>query len=448
MELFWRLLAVAALVLANGFFVAAEFSLVAVRRTRVEELVREGRPFARLLKRATQQIDAYIAASQLGITMASIGLGWIGEPALAGLFEPLFRALGLRLAEPAAHTAAVICAFTIITALHVILGELAPKAIALQRPAATSLVVVQPLAIFLRVFQPFIWAMNAVGLAVVRALGFRPPREAEIVHSEEEIRMLVRASSEAGILAREEQAMVHRALSFSDLRGNQVMVPRTEIAALPMRVAKAELLEVVAAHEFTRYPVYRESLDDVVGILNVKDLLPVLEELGSEVDLAPLARPAVMLPETVSIYRLLARMKEGRAHMIVLIDEFGGTAGLVTLRDLMEYVFGEVREESEEGQRPLFEPAGDDVLIDGLALIGDVEERLGIELEADPDVNTIGGYVFSALGHRPAVGETVERDGCRLRVEELDGIRIARVRFSRVPAGSRASSAAGGGSRG
>jgi CBS domain containing-hemolysin-like protein len=166
------------------------------------------------------------------------------------------------------------------------------------------------------------------------------------------------------------------------------------------------------------------------------------------VDLAPLARPAVMLPETVSIYRLLARMKEGRAHMIVLIDEFGGTAGLVTLRDLMEYVFGEVREESEEGQRPLFEPAGDDVLIDGLALIGDVEERLGIELEADPDVNTIGGYVFSALGHRPAVGETVERDGCRLRVEELDGIRIARVRFSRVPAGSRASSAAGGGSRG
>jgi putative hemolysin len=231
--------------------------------------------------------------------------------------------------------------------------------------------------------------------------------------------------------------MVHRALSFSDLRGNQVMVPRTEISALPIRVAKGELLEVVAAHEYTRYPVYRESLDDVVGILNVKDLIPLLEELGDEVDLTPLARPAVILPETVSIYRLLARMKEGRAHMIVLIDEFGGTAGLVTLRDLMEYVFGEVREESAEGERRLFEPAGDDeVLIDGLALIGDVEERLGIELDADPDVNTIGGHVFSELGHKPEVGETVERNGYRFRVEELDGMRIARVRFARVPAGS------------
>ncbi len=435
MDLFWKLLAVTGLVLANGFFVAAEFSLVAVRRTKVEELVREGRPFAGVLKRATQHLDAFIAACQLGITMASIGLGWIGEPALADLFEPLFHSLGAPLAGPAAHTLAVISAFAIITALHVILGELAPKAIALQRPAATSLLVVQPLEVFLKIFRPFIWAMNSIGLAVVRALGFHPVPEAEVVHTEEEINMLVRASSEAGILAREEQYMVQRALAFSDLRGDQVMVPRTEIVALPLELPKEELLARIAESDFTRYPVYRESLDDVVGILNVKDLLTAIEGLGERVDLAPFARPPVTLPETVSIYRILSRMKQGHAHMIVLIDEFGGTAGLVTLRDLMERVFGEVREEFETDERPAFEQLeGGEVLIDGLTLIDDVEESLGIELEEEhPDLNTIAGYVFSALGHKPELGESVERNGYRFTVEELDGIRISRVRFARTP---------------
>ncbi|MFN2431559.1 MAG: hemolysin family protein [Gemmatimonadota bacterium] len=437
MDLLWKLLAVIGLVLANGFFVAAEFSLVAVRRTKIEQMVREGRPFAATLKRASQHLDAFIAACQLGITMASIGLGWIGEPALAGLFEPLFRSLGLDWAEAAAHTLAVICAFAIITALHVILGELAPKAIALQQPEATSLIVVTPLEVFQKMFRPFIWAMNAIGLGVVRALGFQPVSASDVAHSEEEINMLVRASRDAGILAREEQDMVQRALAFSDLSGDQVMVPRTEIIALPLHLPKHELLARVVDSGFTRFPVYRESLDDIVGILNVKDLLPALQRLPEVVDLAPFARPPVTLPETVSIYGLLARMKEGHSHLIVLIDEFGGTAGLVTLRDLMERVFGEVREESDGDERPLFEElSGGEVLIDGLTLIEDVEQALNVELdEEDPDLNTIGGYVFSALGHKPELGEVVERNGYRFTVEELDGMRIARVRFARVAAG-------------
>jgi putative hemolysin len=440
MDLVWKLAAVLGLVLANGFFVAAEFSLVAIRRTKIEQLLREGRPFADVLKRATQNLDAFIAASQLGITMASIGLGWIGEPALAGLFEPLFLALGIGFAETAAHTVAIILAFTIITALHVILGELAPKAIALQRPEATSLLVVRPLEVFLKIFRPFIWVMNSIGLGLVRMLGFRPVKASEVAHSEEEIKMLVRASSDAGILAREEQYMVQRALAFSDLRADQVMVPRTEIVALPLELPKEELLAQIADSGFTRYPLYRESLDDIVGILNVKDLLPAVEKLGGTVNLGPFMRPPVTLPETVSIYRILSRMKQGHSHMIVLIDEFGGTAGLVTPRDLMERVFGEVREEFDSDEKPLFEEIeGGDVLIDGLALIEDVEERLGIELEEDADLNTIGGYVFSVLGHKPELGEAVDSDGHRFSVEELDGMRIARVRFRRV-AGPVASS--------
>lgn len=433
MDLVWKLAAVVGLVLANGFFVAAEFSLVTVRRTKVEQLVREGRPFAGTLKRATQHLDAFIAAVQLGITMASLGLGWIGEPALAQLFEPLFLSLRIGFAEAAAHTAAIICAFVIITALHVILGELAPKAIALQRPEATSLFVVRPVEIFLKVFRPFIWAMNSMGLAVVRALGLKPVKASDVAYSEEEIKMLVRASSEAGILEREEQHMVQRALAFSDLRGDQVMVPRTEIVALPLELSKKGLLARIADSGFTRYPVYRETLDDIMGILNVKDLLPAIEQLGGNVDLAPFIRPPATLPETVSIYRILSRMKEGHAHMIILIDEFGGTAGLVTLRDLMERVFGEMREELDGDEKPLFEEVeGGDVLIDGLALIPDVEERLGIRLEGDPDLNTIGGLVFSVLGHKPELGEAVERNGYRFSVEELDGMRISRVRFTRL----------------
>jgi putative hemolysin len=432
-EILWKLLAVVGLVLANGFFVAAEFSLVAVRRTKVEQMVREGRPLAGVLKRATQHLDSFIAACQLGITMASIGLGWIGEPALAHLFEPLFVALGFSLAGPAAHTLAVICAFMIITALHVILGELAPKAIALQRPEATSLLVVQPLEIFLKIFRPFIWAMNAVGLAVVRGLGFRPVKDWEVAHSEEEISMLVRASSDAGILAREEQIMVQRALAFSDLRGDQVLVPRTEMVALPLELSHEDLLTRLGETNFTRYPVYRENLDDIVGILNVKELLPSLAELGESVNLTAFARPPVTLPETVSIYRILGRMKQGHSHMIILIDEFGGTAGLVTLRDLMERIFGEVPEEFETDEKPLFEQVENgEVLIDGLALIDDVEENLGIVLGEDTNLNTIGGYVFNALGRKPKVGEAVETNGYRFTIEELDGMRIARVRFSRT----------------
>ncbi len=441
-HLIWKLLAVFGLVLANGFFVAAEFALVAVRRTKVEQLLQEGRPFAPALKRATENLNAHIAAAQLGITMASIGLGWVGEPALAHLVEPLFGALQPRLAAAAAHTLAVVCAYILITALHVVLGEQVPKVMALQRPAETSLVIVTPLEVFLRVFRPFIWALNAVSLAVIRALGFRPVQEAEAVHSEEEINMLVRASSDAGVLEHEEQAMVQRALAFSDLRGDQVMVPRTEIVALPLALSREELLRRLADSGFTRYPVYDGTLDNIVGILNVKGLLSAIERLGETVNLTAFARPPVTMPETVSIYRILSRMKQGHSHMIVLIDEFGGTAGLVTLRDLMERVFGEVREEFEGDERPLFEELeGGGLLVDGLALIEDVEERLGVELEDDPDVNTIGGFVFSTLGHKPELGESIERDGYRFTVEELDGMRIARVRLeplagaaSRIPA--------------
>ncbi len=426
-----RLLAVLALVLLNGFFVAAEFALVTIRRTRIEQLIDEGSGAARAVKRALSDLDTFIAATQLGITMASLSLGWIGEPVLADLIAPAFEFVPENAAGITAHGVAFVIAFSMITAMHIIFGELAPKSVALQRTEPTALLVARPLEVFLTVFRPFIIGLNGAGRWATGLLGLRPATSEELVHSVEEIRMLVEETGEAGLLDPEERHLIGRAIEFGQLVAYQAMVPRTEVVAVPAGMPFAELVAFIAETGHARYPVFDGSLDDIVGVLHVTDVLRAMERGGAEGRAArALARPALSVPDSIRLDDVLTLMRQRRTEMAVLIDEYGGTTGIVTMFDLMERVFGEVGSE--------FEPQAITLLLDGsallsgLALISDVNERFDLSL-SDEEYDTIGGYVFGLLGREPHEGDEVAIDGYRARIEALDGLRIDRLRLIPAP---------------
>jgi putative hemolysin len=422
----WRLLAVLALVFANGFFVAAEFSIVTVRKTRVDQLIAEGVWGARAVRRAVSDPDSYIAATQLGITMASIGLGWIGEPALAALIEPSLSFLPTRISSATAHTVAVAVAFALITALHIVLGELAPKTVALERPDGTALWVVKPTEIFMRAFWPFIRLLNGTGRAVVNVIGLRSRGGHAMVHSEEELKMLVTASQEAGVLEEEEEQMLHRVFGFADLTAGQVMIPRTELVAVPTNVSQERLLEEMARADYPRLPVYRDDLDTVVGILHVTDVIKALAAGGSDVRPESLAREALTVPETLAADDLLAQLRARGVREAIVIDEYGGTAGLVTFESLMERIAGHLARDG--GQRILVYKDGS-AEIDGLTLVPDVNMQFGLHIDEDT-YTTIGGYLLGRIGRRARLGDTVDVEGRKMRVMLLDGLRVARVWLS------------------
>ena len=424
----WRLAGLLALVFANGFFVAAEFSIVTVRKTRIDQLIAEGHRGARAVRRAVSNPDPFIAATQLGITMASIGLGWIGEPALASMLLPALTILPLRVAETTAHTIAIAIAFAIVTALHIVLGELAPKTIALDKPEATALLVVKPTEVFMKVFWPFIRLLNGAGQAIVRLIGLPSKGGHAMVHSEAELKMLVTASQEAGVLEENEEQMLHRVFDFADLTAGQIMTPRTEIIAVAADTPRETIIEHMVHGRHTRLPVYRTNLDDVIGFLFVTDLVGVLAS-GAPVDAGALAREALTVPETLGADDLLGEMRRRRVREAIVIDEYGGTAGLVTIESLVERIIGDIGGEFGGSARIVCRTDGS-ADIDGLALVGDVNTQFGLHLDEDT-YTTVGGYVLGRLGRRARVGDTIEIEGRRMRVEQLDGLRVARVWLTR-----------------
>jgi CBS domain containing-hemolysin-like protein len=426
-QLFLGLLAIMLLVLGNGFFVAAEFSLVTVRRTRIDQLIAEGSSTARVVRRALSDPDSYIAATQLGITMTSLGLGWIGEPALAKVIEPAFAVLGNRIAVATSHSIAFTIAFAVITALHIVLGELAPKTVALQYPERISLIVARPTELFMKVFWPFIRLLNGMGRAVVQAFGMRAPSGHSLVHSEEELKMLVTASQEAGVIEEDEEQMLHRVFGFADLTAGQVMVPRTEMVAIAADASMDGVLQAVARGGHDRYPVYRKDLDNIVGVLHLTDLLLVVAS-GKAVDVAALARDAYTVPETMPADTLLGEMRARNTPLAIVIDEYGGTAGLVTFAGLMERIVGSLGHEGAGGSITVL--ADGSALVDGLALVTDINEQFGLHIDEDV-YNTIGGYVLGRLGRRARLGDRIEVERRTMRVEALDGLRVARVFISR-----------------
>ncbi len=430
--------AIGVFVLANGFFVAAEFSLVSVRRTRIAELVARGQAGADAVQQAIENPDRVIAATQLGITLASLALGWIGEPALAGLFEPLIKRLPATMQTEATHTITAAVAFALITFLHVVVGELAPKSIALQNPERTSLFVAGPTLLTERIFKPAIWALNGTGNALLRLVGVNPASGHGLSHSIEELKMLMDASTQSGVVEKEENEMLHAVFDFGEMVVRQVMVPRTEVTAVEASTTLDEIITLATQSTYTKFPVYEENLDQITGIVHVKDLLKAMQSPDCEGCTArTVMREPLFVPETLPVSTLLRLFRDNRQHIAIVLDEFGGTAGLVTLEDLMEEIVGEVSDLFDPVTTGIQPQPDGSVLIDGLTLIEDVNGELDLEL-VEEYYDTIAGYVMGRLGRIPRLGDTVEGDGVRLRAEEMDRLRVARVRLSRLePAPSK-----------
>src|SRR4051812_15233402 len=431
MDVGFRLLAVLALVLGNGFFVAAEFSLVTVRKTRIDQLIAEGSRLALPVRRALDNPTNFIAGTQLGITMASLGLGWVGEPAVASILEPVFSSLPRSISVATAHTVAVAIAFVAITALHIVLGELVPKTIALQHAEHTAMVVVRPAQLFQRAFSPFIRLLNGAGRLVLRPLGLRDPSGHGMVHSEEELKMLVTASQEAGVLEEDEEQMLHRVFHFSEFTAAQMMVPRTEMAAVPADASMPDIVDLVVRGRHTSLPVYREEVDDVIGIMLVTDLVKALASPGSSFNAAAITREALTVPETMKADQLLRQMRRHRTHQAIVIDEYGGTAGLVTFERVMERIVGQLGGDFGTAARPVTQLPDGSAEVDGLALVSDVNEQFGLEIDEET-YSTIGGYLLGRLGRRPRLGDAVEVAGRVLGVVALDGLRVARVKIQKT----------------
>jgi putative hemolysin len=431
------LIALFLLVAANGFFVATEFAIVAVRRSRLDQLIAEGHTTAVAARKLVDHLDTYIAACQLGITMASLALGWVGEPALAHLLEPPLEQIVGQFAPTASHGVALGITFAIITALHIVFGEQVPKLIGLQLPERTAFVVARPMQLFEILFHWPIAFLNTVGNGVLKLLGLEPGAGHEMVHTVEELRLLVTGSREAGVVEASEARIASRAFVFGELTAGELMTPRTEIDAVPLSTPLDSLLQRVAASPHSRLPVFDGSIDNIVGVLHVHDLFGVLTQGPRTFDLRGILRPVLAVPASKSADDLLDEMRAARRQLAVVIDEYGGTAGIVTLEDLLEALVGPIEEESftpGEIVQPgdgVVEPDGS-LLLDGLTRLGEFQELTGLKLEESDfdNADTVGGLVMARLGRMPEQGDEVPIAGRTLRVEELDGRRVASVRLT------------------
>ena len=426
------LFAVLALVLANGFFVAAEFSLVAVRRSRVAELVNERRLNATALQRATNSLDAHLAATQLGITISSLALGWVGEPALAHLVEPLFSWLPEKAAGLGAHTLAVALAFVIITALHIVLGELAPKSLALQRSERTALAIVRPLTLFLLIFRPAILFLNGLGNGVLRLMGLRPGTGEENLPSPAELSLLVSASQEAGLLHQAQEDAVARVLAIGERRIREIVTPRNEVDWIDLDDEQDEIVAAIRACRHEQLVVSRGQIDDVVGVLRKQDLLDQLLD-GAPLRVEAAMREPIVVHEGLPILKVLEMFQTKPVRMAIVVDEYGSLEGIVTQTDLLEAMAGEIPEPGDA--RMVIERDDGSLLIDGKMPAGEAFERLGFsERPRTGDFSTLAGFVIVRLGRIPTEGESIETEGWRLEVVDMDGRRIDKLLAQRLPA--------------
>lgn len=417
----FNLVLVAFLVLLNGFFVATEFAIVKVRESRIAQLVAEGNRRAGDVEQVLDNLDAYLSATQLGITLASLGLGWLGEPAVAHLLHPVFRYFGLN--ETLVGSISFIIAFSIITFLHIVLGELAPKSLAIQRSEQVSLYVARPIRLFYKLMYPFIAFLNwaAARILGLLGIGMEPHQEA---HTEEEIRILVNESHKSGLIDQTELMLVDNIFDFSETMAREIMVPRTDMVVLNLRDPFEENVKTVQNGRFTRYPVVDGDKDHVVGSLHIKDLLTSLLE-GEQKSLEQLSRPVLTVPETISISRLLTMLQKQRSQMAIIIDEYGGTAGLVTVEDIMEEIVGDIQDEFDD-ERPEIERKDGLLSLDGRMLLEEVNDYLGLDLD-DSEVDTLAGWIYTQIDHPPRVGDAVKDGGYEFIVGEVDHYRITRV---------------------
>ena len=408
----------------NGFFVAAEFVCVKVRPSRIETLIQDGSRRAKYAKELTDHLDASLSVTQLGITLASLGLGWVGEPAVAELILPMTNAAGL---DPVfGHTIALAIAFTLITSMHIIFGELTPKSMAIQDVEGILLAIAFPMVIFSRIFKPFVWVLNHIANWTARQLGYRSGIEEE-AHTEQEIRLLMEESHRKGLIDDTEAGFVDKVFDFNDLNVREIMTPRTDMVCLYLEDSFRENMKTVLEEKLTRYPLCREDKDHIVGFIHVKDMIHAMTE-GRRPILRRLVRKALVVPESMDISVLLKTMQANRSQMAVVVDEYGGTAGIVTIEDIVEEIVGDIQDEFDE-ERPTAERLEGDVYsVDAKMLLEELEDILEIKIE-DDDVDSVGGWLYDHINSEPRVGQMASAAGTTFFVEEIDGWRITRVRI-------------------
>lgn len=435
MDIVLKLLAVLGLVLMNGFFVAAEFALVSARATRINQLAEEGNWSARTVQKAMNDPNRFISACQVGITLASLALGWIAEPAIGHLLHPILDPIFGEISLISSRLISAALALFIVTLLHIVIGEQVPKMIALQRSEQTVLVSA-PVVTWISVpFRPVIALLYWLTDRLLRTIGLRWEGEHSLVYTEEELKMLVTASQQGGYLEASEQEMIERVFRFADIMADEVLVPRTEVVAFGLDTSYDDVLNTVLESGHSRFPVYGADMDDILGIFHSKDLLRVDKRANrGEFHVLQWLRPAVFVPEHMPLDELLSTMRARQSHTVIVVDEFGGTAGLVTLEDVLERIVGDVDDGPPENGPDIEELANGVVRLSGLMSIQDVNEQFGTHID-DPFYNSVGGFVFGQIGRRPAVGDEVAVDGHIFRVAELDGLRIDRVDLERVSVG-------------
>jgi CBS domain containing-hemolysin-like protein len=420
------ILSVLLLVAANGFFVASEFSLVAVRRSRVAQLVATGRANAKALLQAINNLDANLAACQLGITISSLALGWIGEPALATLIEPSLVSLLGSLAAAGAHAIAITIAFSIITILHIVLGELAPKSLALQRSEGTALRIVRPLNLFRRLLWPAIVSLNGLGNLVLRLCGLRPGTAEESLHSPEELKLLIAASQEGGLLQEAQQEVVERVLSIGDRRISDIMTPRVDVDWIDIDDDREEILRSIRECRHGQLLVGKGGIDEPLGMILKRDLLDRVLD-GQPVDPMAVIRQPLVIHEAMRIFKVLEQFKKAPVRLAMIVNEYGGLEGIVTQTDLLEAIAGDLAD--VEGEEPeVVEREDGSLLIDGMMSAQDAFDWLTLQTRpAEGGFHTIAGFMLRQLGHLPKVGEHFNYEGWRFEVVDLDGRRIDKV---------------------
>ncbi|MEQ4483475.1 hemolysin family protein [Cohnella silvisoli] len=422
-SIIWNIILVLFLVFLNGFFVASEFALVKVRQTRLTQLHNEGNVRAKYALKVNKRLDSYLSATQLGITLASLGLGWVGEPAIADLIiQPVLHGFGMT-DTTVIHTIAFAVAFCVITFLHIVLGELAPKSLAIQRSVGVSLWLSWPLLMFYRIFLPVIWFLNGTANRLLKLVGVEPAGEHEAAHTEEEIRILMSQSAKSGIIDKDEMTLFDNVFEFADRVAREVMLPRTDMDCLFTNLTYADNMKQVYATKHTRYPVGLEDKDQIIGFIHITDLLT--SDPDEEHDLKEFLRPILSVPESMEVSKILKLMQRKKSQVAIVIDEYGGTAGMLTAETILEEIVGEIHDEFDD-ELPTVVVKGELTSVDGRMLIEDVNDLFGLEIE-DEEVDSIGGWMFNHLEGNISKSQKVIHGAYVFEIAQTERLRVQRV---------------------
>jgi CBS domain containing-hemolysin-like protein len=423
------LLAIVILLILTAFFVATEFAIVKIRPSRVDQLIQDKRKNAKAVKQVIDDLDGYLSACQLGITITALGLGWLGEPAVARIVEPVFRQWGLP--DTFSSMLSIVLSFLLITFLHVVLGELAPKTVAIQKAEAISLLAARPIIFFYKIMYPFIWLLNGSALSLVRMFGLKPATESEEAHSEEELRIILSESYESGKINQTEYGYVNRIFAFDDLLAREIMVPRTDMVCLYLDKPLEENLKIIKRERYTRFPVVKENKDNVLGMINTKQLFLKYDD-HKDIRLEDLIQPVLTVTEAIPVKKLLKQMQQGRSHMAILLDEYGGTSGLITIEDILEEIVGDIRDEFDTEERVEIEKISDNhIVVDGKVPIFRINELLGTDIENE-GMDSIGGWLYGQNSELKP-GQRWTYEDLTFIVREKERHRIRKIEIIREP---------------